>query len=121
MEIGFITMFIFVVVFAVSFVFVRQRRDLPPGPPAIPLLGSVWFLWRNSRTSPHEAFMEAAKKYGSVMCVWIGPKPMVILDGFKTIHKAFVIQGSDLNDRPMLSQIRKEMKDGKGKALLAKR
>ena len=119
MEIGLTTFLIFLIVFMVSFDYMRRRRGLPPGPVSIPILGSVGFLWNNfwKGLSPHKAFAKASKEHGAVLSVWIGPKLMVVLNGYETIHKAFVQQATDFNDRPnWISQIKNATKMGKGRS-----
>ena len=118
MELSILTVIGVFVMFAMAYIYVTRQTDLPPGPFCLPVLGSIHFLWRSSRMGlpPHKVFDRASKTYGPVMSIGIGPKLLVVLNGYEIIHKAFVKQASDFNDRPnWISQIRNATKIGKGK------
>ena len=46
----------------------RSWEGLPPGPPALPLLGSLPFLGQDLR----EPLREMGKKYGDVFTIYLG-------------------------------------------------
>ena len=52
-----------------------SSKNLPPGPAPLPVLGNLLSLG----TSPHLALQKLAEKYGSVMMVYFGGTPTVVL------------------------------------------
>ncbi|XP_072046686.1 cytochrome P450 2J6-like [Amphiura filiformis] len=79
----------------------KRRKNLPPGPRSIPLLGNLPILAINSyRTGkePTKLLTEMAKKYGEVFSLKIGTKLMVVVNGCGSIKEAF--KNQHMNDRP---------------------
>ncbi|NXF89714.1 CP1A5 protein, partial [Eubucco bourcierii] len=70
----------------------------PPGPRGYPMLGSVLEL----RKDTHLALTELSRKYGDVMQIRIGTRPVVVLSGLDTIKQALVKQGEEFMGRPDL-------------------
>ncbi|XP_003209373.2 cytochrome P450 1A4 [Meleagris gallopavo] len=70
----------------------------PPGPRGLPLLGSALEL----RKDPHLVLTQMSRKYGDVMEVTIGSRPVVVLSGLETIKQALVRQAEDFMGRPKL-------------------
>ncbi|XP_042680434.1 cytochrome P450 1A4 [Centrocercus urophasianus] len=70
----------------------------PPGPRGLPVLGSVLEL----RKDPHLVLTQMSRKYGDVMEVTIGSRPVVVLSGLETIRQALVRQAEDFMGRPDL-------------------
>ncbi|NXI59436.1 CP1A4 protein, partial [Chloroceryle aenea] len=70
----------------------------PPGPRGYPILGNVLEL----RKDMHLALTRLSQKYGDVMEVRIGTRPVVVLSGLETIKQALVKQGEDFMGRPDL-------------------
>ncbi|KAK4820778.1 hypothetical protein QYF61_006118 [Mycteria americana] len=74
----------------------------PPGPRGYPILGNVLEL----RKDTHLALTRLSQKYGDVMEVRIGTRPVVVLSGLDTIRQALVKQGEDFMGRPDLYSFR---------------
>ncbi|NXA26912.1 CP1A5 protein, partial [Ibidorhyncha struthersii] len=74
----------------------------PPGPRGYPILGNVLEL----RKDPHLALTRLSQKYGDVMEVRIGTRPVLVLSGLETIRQALVKQGEDFMGRPDLYTFR---------------
>ncbi|NWY57513.1 CP1A5 protein, partial [Chionis minor] len=74
----------------------------PPGPRGYPILGNVLEL----RKDPHLALTRLSQKYGDVMEVRIGTRPVLVLSGLETIRQALVKQGEDFIGRPDLYTFR---------------
>ncbi|NXD86738.1 CP1A4 protein, partial [Halcyon senegalensis] len=74
----------------------------PPGPRGYPILGNVLEL----RKDTHLALTRLSQKYGDVMEVRIGTRPVVVLSGLETIKQALVKQGEDFMGRPDLYSFR---------------
>ncbi|KAM9637463.1 cytochrome P450 1A5-like isoform 1-T1 [Morphnus guianensis] len=70
----------------------------PPGPRGYPILGNVLEL----RKDTHLALTRLSQKYGDVMEVRIGTRPILVLSGLDTIKQALVKQGEDFMGRPDL-------------------
>ncbi|XP_009879262.1 PREDICTED: cytochrome P450 1A4 [Charadrius vociferus] len=70
----------------------------PPGPRGYPILGNVLEL----RKDPHLVLTRLSQKYGDVMEVRIGTRPVLVLSGLETIRQALVKQGEDFMGRPGL-------------------
>ncbi|NWI41803.1 CP1A4 protein, partial [Picathartes gymnocephalus] len=82
----------------------RQRQPVPeglrrpPGPRGYPVLGNVLELRRDT----HLALTRLSRRYGDVMEVRIGARPVLVLSGLDTIRQALVKQGEDFMGRPDL-------------------
>ncbi|NXS27761.1 CP1A4 protein, partial [Pomatostomus ruficeps] len=70
----------------------------PPGPRGFPVLGNVLEL----RKDTHLALSRLSRRYGDVMEVRIGTRPVLVLSGLETIRQALVKQGEDFMGRPDL-------------------
>ncbi|KAK0426818.1 hypothetical protein QR680_009915 [Steinernema hermaphroditum] len=73
------------------------RKDLPPGPPALPLLGNAhqFIVGRLQGKSNVDVMREWKALYGSVYTMWLGPMPVVIVCDYKTAMDVFVRNGED--------------------------
>ncbi|KAM7039875.1 cytochrome P450 1A5-like [Acridotheres tristis] len=74
----------------------------PPGPRGYPVLGNVLELRKNT----HLALTRLSRRYGDVMQVRIGTRPVVVLSGLDTIRQALVKQGEEFMGRPDLYSFR---------------
>ncbi|NXF26743.1 CP1A5 protein, partial [Rhodinocichla rosea] len=74
----------------------------PPGPRGYPVLGNVLELRRDT----HLALTRLSRRYGDVMEVRIGTRPVLVLSGLDTIRQALVKQGEDFMGRPDLYSFR---------------
>ncbi|XP_060115859.1 cytochrome P450 1A5-like [Heteronotia binoei] len=79
----------------------RGLRELP-GPAGYPLIGSVLEMGKN----PHLSLTRMSEKYGDVMKIRIGTRPVLVLSGLETIKQALVKQGGDFMGRPDLYTLR---------------
>ncbi|KAM6058884.1 cytochrome P450 1A4-like [Chlamydotis macqueenii] len=70
----------------------------PPGPRGYPILGNALEL----RKDTHLVLTRLSQKYGDVMEVRIGTRPVVVLSGLDTIKQALVKQGEEFMGRPDL-------------------
>ncbi|XP_015675893.2 cytochrome P450 2J5-like [Protobothrops mucrosquamatus] len=74
-----------------------SRRHLPPGPLALPLIGTLWADWFWLR---EDYFLKHAKRYGNIYSMWAGPHLVVVLSGFKTVKEAMTSFPEEFSDRP---------------------
>ncbi|NWS61637.1 CP1A5 protein, partial [Chunga burmeisteri] len=101
--------FIVAAVFCLVFLLIQSLRQhvpkglkSPPGPRGYPILGNMLEL----RKDPHLALARLSQKYGDVMEVKIGTRPVLVLSGLDTIKQALVKQGEDFMGRPDLHSFR---------------
>uniref|UniRef100_A0A8C6TLM3 Uncharacterized protein n=1 Tax=Neogobius melanostomus TaxID=47308 RepID=A0A8C6TLM3_9GOBI len=71
----------------------------PPGPRPFPVVGNLLQL---DLKQPYNTLMEYSKQYGSVFTVWLGPKKVVVLAGYKTVKEALVDNADVFGDRDPL-------------------
>ncbi|XP_044185629.1 cytochrome P450 2K1-like isoform X2 [Thunnus albacares] len=86
-------------IFSSSFSSQEDRKE-PPGPKPLPLLGNLLQL---DLKKPFHSLLKLSKKYGSVFTVYLGPKKVVVLAGYKTVKEALVNHADEFGERdPML-------------------
>ncbi|XP_022089789.1 cytochrome P450 2J6-like [Acanthaster planci] len=91
----------------------RRPANLPPGPLALPLVGSLPSLLFYSG-APHEIFHRLSQRYGPVVNIdLIFGRRVVVLHGYDVIKDAFR-HYPQLNGRPSLSVFEKVLKGGVG-------
>ncbi|XP_014676830.1 PREDICTED: cytochrome P450 2C15-like [Priapulus caudatus] len=88
----------FILIVAVLLRYLKSRRNVPPGPRGLPILGSV--LSMGGR--PDLYLNDMAKIYGPVMSVNIGPRLNVILNDVDAAKEAFLKQGEVFSGRSKL-------------------
>ncbi|KAK2833445.1 hypothetical protein Q5P01_017334 [Channa striata] len=74
----------------------EKRRQEPPGPRPLPLLGNMLQL---DLQRPYRTLCELSKKYGSVFTVYFGPKKVVVLAGYRTVKEALVGYAEEFGER----------------------
>uniref|UniRef100_A0A8C6TLC8 Cytochrome P450 2K1-like n=1 Tax=Neogobius melanostomus TaxID=47308 RepID=A0A8C6TLC8_9GOBI len=82
----------------------------PPGPRPFPVVGNLLQL---DLKQPYNTLMEYSKQYGSVFTVWLGPKKVVVLAGYKTVKEALVDNADVFGDRDKLHIMTETMKKDK--------
>uniref|UniRef100_A0A3B4UJJ4 Uncharacterized protein n=1 Tax=Seriola dumerili TaxID=41447 RepID=A0A3B4UJJ4_SERDU len=88
----------------------QEDKKEPPGPRPLPLLGNLLKL---DLKRPYETLLKFSKKYGSVFTVYLGPKKVVVLAGYKTVKEALVNYAEEFGERdPMLIML--EVSQGHG-------
>jgi hypothetical protein len=84
----------------------RRCRNLPPGPPAWPIVGNLLQIGFSSG-----AFQSSVKKfherYGPIFTVWLGSRPMLMIATRELAHEALIQKGSIFADRPLARGMRK--------------
>jgi cytochrome P450 family 619 len=84
------------VVYAILFVG-RREKDLPPGPPTVPVLGN---LHQIPTKGSYFKFTEWAKQYGGIFSLKLGPGTAVVLTDRKLVKQLIDKKGSIYSNRP---------------------
>ncbi|KAK2846641.1 hypothetical protein Q5P01_009640 [Channa striata] len=74
----------------------RANFCLPPGPPALPIIGNLLQL---DRRAPFQTMLKLSEKYGQVLTVYLGRQRAVVLVGYDALKEALVDQAEDFNGR----------------------
>ncbi|KAM3834581.1 cytochrome P450 2J5-like [Vipera latastei] len=93
------TIFFVLLLALLILLFLRQlwtRRHLPPGPLALPLIGTLWAygFWLRE-----DYFRKPVKRYGNIYSMWFGHQLVVVLSGFKTVKEAITSFPEEFSDR----------------------
>ncbi|KAM3870254.1 cytochrome P450 2F2-like [Diretmus argenteus] len=89
---------LWVVIFLLLFLFRSHRgKNFPPGPGPLPVFGNLLQL---NLENPLGDLERLAKRYGNVYSLFMGPRPMVFLNGLQAIKEALVVKAADFNGRP---------------------
>ncbi|XP_072346063.1 cytochrome P450 2C20-like isoform X1 [Scyliorhinus torazame] len=81
-----------------------QKGRLPPGPPALPLLGNIFQM---DMKAPHKSLIKLSEQYGPLYTVWFGRFPAVVLCGFETMKEGLIERGYDFSGRYLLPAFKK--------------
>jgi hypothetical protein len=75
----------------------HRSANLPPGPPADPILGHLRYI-------PFEytwfTFAKWAKKYGDIIHIHVFGRPMIVLSTFAAARELMDKRGRNYSDRP---------------------
>ncbi|EAY79201.1 hypothetical protein OsI_34314 [Oryza sativa Indica Group] len=79
----------------------KRGRRLPPGPPAVPLLGSVVLLTKAlTDVEPELLLQRLIARYGPIVSLRMGTRVSVFVADRRLAHAALVEGGAALADRP---------------------
>ncbi|XP_051885538.1 vitamin D 25-hydroxylase isoform X2 [Pristis pectinata] len=81
----------------------RRPRGFPPGPAALPLIGSVFSLV----TEPHVFMKKQSEVHGQIFSLDLGGISTVIVNGYDAIKECLVRQSDNFADRPALPLFKK--------------
>ncbi|XP_069753826.1 vitamin D 25-hydroxylase isoform X5 [Narcine bancroftii] len=81
----------------------RRPRGFPPGPAALPLIGSVFSLV----TEPHVFMKKQSEIHGQIFSLDLGGISTVIVNGYDAIKECLVHQTDNFADRPSLPLFKK--------------
>ncbi|UMM33197.1 hypothetical protein L5515_006762 [Caenorhabditis briggsae] len=74
-----------------------KRRNLPPGPIPIPLIGNMLGLVMEK--PGYECFRRWTKKYGDIYTFWLGTTPYVMIGTYDKIKETFIRDGDTYKDK----------------------
>ncbi|XP_047450143.1 cytochrome P450 2F3-like [Mugil cephalus] len=83
------------------------KYKLPPGPPALPLIGNLPQIDKNT---PFKDLVKFSKAYGPVVTVYLGWQRTVVLVGYDAVKEALVDQADDFTGRGPLPFLMKATK-----------
>nr|XP_039260152.1 cytochrome P450 2C21-like isoform X2 [Styela clava] len=95
-----IAIFTIILICLLSMIYLRKhkKKNLPPGPTGLPIIGYMPFLNKN----PALTYTELAKDYGPVFSVQIGTEHCVVLNSRDAIHEALIKNGRLTANRPRI-------------------
>ncbi|XP_027346847.1 isoflavone 2'-hydroxylase [Abrus precatorius] len=99
---GFLSFFyyslFYIALFIVFNLVIRARRfkNLPPGPPSLPIIGNLHHLKRPL----HRTFKGLSDKYGHVFSLWFGSRLVVVVSSPSEFQKCFTKNDVVLANRP---------------------
>ncbi|OCT68033.1 cytochrome P450 2G1 [Xenopus laevis] len=73
-----------------------QKRNLPPGPTPLPLIGNLMNINKGQLVS---SLMKLWEQYGAVYTLYFGTQPIVVLCGYDVVNEALVNQAEDFGAR----------------------
>uniref|UniRef100_A0A8D2PY24 CP2J6 protein n=1 Tax=Zosterops lateralis melanops TaxID=1220523 RepID=A0A8D2PY24_ZOSLA len=77
----------------------RVRRQFPPGPVPLPILGTLIQLKFQLNHTPY--CLKLAKTHGNIFTLWFGWAPVVILNGFEAVKDGMTTHPEDVSGRPV--------------------
>ncbi|EPS69622.1 hypothetical protein M569_05145, partial [Genlisea aurea] len=76
-----------------------RRRNLPPGPPGLPVVGNFFQVARSGKQF-FQYVRELIPVYGPIMTVRMGTRTMIIISGADLAHEALIEKGQVFASRP---------------------
>ncbi|KAK5867864.1 hypothetical protein PBY51_012322 [Eleginops maclovinus] len=74
----------------------HRTKDFPPGPRPLPILGNLLQL---NLENPIADLERLAKRYGNVYSIFIGQRPVVVINGLQALKEALVTKAADFSGR----------------------
>ncbi|CAI5764457.1 cytochrome P450 2C19-like [Podarcis lilfordi] len=98
---GTVTILMIICISCLVFLAVRSRtpenaKQLPPGPPPLPIVGNALQLKTNNLA---QVLQEFGKKYGSVFTMYFGAERVVVLHGYDAVKEALIDRGDEFAAR----------------------
>ncbi|KAJ6415437.1 hypothetical protein OIU84_004268 [Salix udensis] len=80
----------------------KNNKNLPPGPPTLPVLGNFLWLLRSSNnfSSLEPVLRQLRARYGPIVTLHLGSEPSIFITTHEAAHKALVQSGSIFASRP---------------------
>ncbi|NXA13396.1 CP2K1 protein, partial [Sapayoa aenigma] len=77
----------------------KQRKNFPPGPRALPIIGNLHLF---DLKRPYRTYLQLSKEYGPVFSVQMGQTKVVVISGYETVKEALVNQADAFAERPKI-------------------
>ncbi|XP_059102821.1 cytochrome P450 2C26-like isoform X4 [Peromyscus eremicus] len=84
-----------------------QRRQLPPGPTPLPIIGNILQI---DLKNISKSLRDFSKVYGPMFTLYLGRKPAVVLHGYEVVKEALIDHGEEFAGRgtfPVFDKIAK--------------
>lgn len=78
--------------------FSKNRKNFPPSPPSLPFIGHL-YLFKNPL---HRALGRVADRYGSVLLLRFGSRPVLVVSSHTVAHECFTTNDITFANRPHL-------------------
>ncbi|KAJ7612206.1 cytochrome P450 [Roridomyces roridus] len=86
-----------------AFVYLRKigarDKDLPPGPPTLPIIGNLHLL---PKESSHFKFTEWARQYGGIYSLKVGPGTVIVVTDPTIVKELLEKRSATTSDRPAM-------------------
>ncbi|KAJ0097272.1 hypothetical protein Patl1_28599 [Pistacia atlantica] len=76
----------------------KSRKNLPPSPPSLPILGHFHLI----KPPVHRALHKQSQKYGPIMSLRFGSRPMIIVSSLSAAEECFTKNDIVFANRPKL-------------------
>ncbi|XP_077203923.1 cytochrome P450 2J2-like [Paroedura picta] len=76
-----------------------KKRQFPPGPTPLPIIGSLWQL--KFVKMHRDTLMEEAKTFGDIFTLWLGQSPLIVLNGYQGVKDGLAVHPEDFSGRPI--------------------
>lgn len=101
MEVSYYLVLVTSFLFLIHKLFIRNRvvrRNLPPSPPGLPIIGHYHLLKR----PVHLTLLDLSKKYGPVLFLRFGSRPVLVISTPSVIEECFTKNDVTFANRPLL-------------------
>ena len=104
--------FVSLVLVRLFYEFFIRDRNLPPGPPRLPLIGNLHQAAKPSEL-PWLVYAKWAEQYGPIFSVQFGGNTFVMLADEGMVHELLDKRGNKYSDRPRLVQAAENLHKGR--------
>ena len=94
------SLLIFIVALFLAYLYTRKPEGIPPGPRStVPFIGDFPLLIGGDVIG---TFRKLRQKHGDVFSLYLGKDLNIVLNGYKAIHEAAVVNGNVFSGRPTI-------------------
>ncbi|XP_069602751.1 cytochrome P450 2A5-like isoform X2 [Ranitomeya imitator] len=87
-----LTVVIYCLILIISFMHFWRKRNLPPGPTPLPIMGNLLQL---SKGDIVKSLLNLSEKYGEVFTIYLGSRPVIVVTGYKAVKEVLLDRGDD--------------------------